>query len=396
MPTHRHMVTWLKRSLHNAPIFLAQHCSTMTRAQSRDFATAFQSVYGLCYKAPPGKFAVDENGKRYDKLVYIGASSPSEVNARITTNRSTNATLAKLSALDWAVHVLFIDHNVPIGSEDLATTILRLHFLREPSTRVVGGVSAALAAPAYAFTKNIFERLSNNSALGACLRCDYQCTSVVVRIWKSCTCAQNQKVAPEVRALRDAATLPQLRRELADLESKLKAAQGEADLLKNKCSSLQSTLDGLQPCVHAARAVDLDDSQPVVDASRSPKRWAGIVSGVSLAAQTSSRSERRAFQSKLPFFPHKVYFNFKTWTQDGAAPCASEHCFKKQAGNKLLSCGKDVCVFAAACAFKCELNAAWPDGRTKENRHSRKLEEWKHKWQVRPVRRLRRKTTARF
>ena len=115
----------------------------MTRAQSRDFATAFQSVYGLCYKAPPGKFAVDENGKRYDKLVYIGASSPSEVNARITTNRSTNATLAKLSALDWAVHVLFIDHNVPIGSEDLATTTLRLHFLREPSTRVVGGVSVA-------------------------------------------------------------------------------------------------------------------------------------------------------------------------------------------------------------------------------------------------------------
>ena len=182
--------------------------------QSRDFAVVLRSVYGVCYRAPPRTFEFDAHGKQYNKLVYVGASSLSKVNDRILADRSSNATLGKLCALGWVMEVLFIDNGVPIGGEDAATTTMRLHYLREPLTRVIGGVTAALAAPAFSFTRQIFERLSDNSALGACLRCDYHSGSVKVKHWKSCTCGQNGNIAPEVRAIREAATVPALRKEL--------------------------------------------------------------------------------------------------------------------------------------------------------------------------------------
>ena len=373
--------------------------------QSRDFAVALQSVYGLCFRAPPGKVEHDAHGSQFNKLVYVGASTPSQVEDRIHTQRRSNATLAKLCAQGWDMAVLFVDNNVPIGSEDAATTTMRLHYLREPSTRVIGGVTAALAAPAYSFTREVFERVSDNSALGACLRCDYRSTSIKVAHWKSCSCARDGRIAPEETARREAATLPRLRnqaetcrRYCADLEAKLQRLTEQAHVWKNesadyqqKCASLQATLEELTPVRDSAQPGDVEAPE---NSSGSQDRWKGHVVGVSLAAQTGfgRGHERRAFQVKLPFAPHKMYFSFTTWTKSDSAPCASEDCWKKIPGKRLQSCGRDICVFSAACACKAELNLAHPDGRKRKSADQGALKIWEKRWRSAPRVRLRSKT----
>ena len=159
---------------------------------------------------------------------------------------------------------------------------------------------------------------------------------------------------------------------------------------------MQKSLEDLTPMLDVAQAEDSGAEEE--SAAGLPNRWRDHVPGVSLAAQSNCGQgrERRAFQVKLPFAPHKLYFSFKTWTEEESVPCASENCWNKLPGVRLQSCGRDVCVFSAARACRNELDLAYPDRRKRRLVNEAALETWRKRWRITPLTRLRSKTRLRY
>ena len=197
--------------------------------------------YGLACTARRGQTAVDADGNKFTKVVYVGASRAGGGDARMKADRAKNKTIGPLVKKGWKLEPLFLDRDVPLGSEDAATTAMRHRYLHEPLTKVLGGVTAALASAKYAFARCGFERLALNSAMGACLRCEHSAaTAPRLVVWNKCQCSERPlALPPEERAHREAgaarAALAVKEREVQVLQAKLRerdARIGELELVE--------------------------------------------------------------------------------------------------------------------------------------------------------------------
>ena len=71
----------------------------------------------------------------------------------------------------------------------------------------------------------------------------------------------------------------------------------------------------------------------------------------------------------------KAYLYFTEDTAPGTLPCGSAACWVKAPGVALASCGRDVCVFAAACTMHSELLDLRPDRRRRRGSEASEAEE---------------------
>ena len=231
--------------------------SSRAEGQSRswvDFADCSQAVYGLRVLAPQGCNAVSADGRRFTQLIYVGASGNDFVDERILASRENNATVSTLRKKGWKTELLFVDRRVPVGTEDLATTAMRLYFRGDPLTLVLGGVTAALAAEKYSFTRRAFERLSGNSALGACLKCDYNATAARPSVhWGKCKC-DGEMLPPEEIAHMKAVEVSKLQEVVSSLQKKNGEMEERLREAALKAADAEQELDQLRAEVMLAKA----------------------------------------------------------------------------------------------------------------------------------------------